>query len=220
MVEDIIKAILSPISILGQKFLEHIPNLIAAAVVLIIGYIISLFIGLVVRQLLERTKLDKVLVFHTKIFKAFGDFQLSHLAGLLVKWWVFVLFLPPAAELIKLNTLAQLLISLALWIPNLIAAVLIGLVGLVGAEYVNQKIISSKVRSAAAVGSTAKVLIVVFTLLISLQQIGISIDLAQNSFLIILSGIVFAVALAIGIGFGLGLKDEAKSIIKNVRKKL
>ena len=48
---------------------------------------------------------------------------------------------------------------------------------------------------------------------------GMFFGIAETTFLIVVTGVVFALALALGIGFGLGLKNEAASMVKGFRKK-
>ncbi|MCH8049621.1 hypothetical protein IH979_02825 [Patescibacteria group bacterium] len=122
--------------------------------------------------------------------KAIGKFQLSGFLGLLIKWYVFVLFLTPSAALVKLPALSSFLLSAALWIPNLIAAVLVALVGLIAADYVALKVRETKIKSSGIVASVAKIVIIVFTLIIALGQISIDVSVAENSFLVILAGIL------------------------------
>jgi len=216
--EGITKGIASSLSELGNRFVEYFPSVVGAIIILIIGYIIGVIAGLAVRKFLERIKADDWLVKKTKISKTFGDFKVSYLFATLTKWWIVVLFLPAAAEIVALETFANLLVSLALWIPNLIAAILVALIGFTMASYTEAQIVSTKIKSAKSVGNATSILIIVFTVLIALRQLNIGVNLAETSFLIILSGIVFAVALALGIGFGYGLRDEAKKIVKDFLK--
>ena len=106
--------------------------------------------------------------------------------------------------------------SAALWIPSLIAAVIVALVGLIAADYVAAKVTEVKAKSSGIIANTLKLVIVVFTLIIALSQLGVDVSIAENTVLIIIAGIM----LALGIGFGLAFKDEAKAIIKDVKKKL
>ena len=65
------------------------------------------------------------------------------------------------------------------------------------------------------IGSIAKVVVVVFTLVIALGQLGIDLSIAESSILIVLAGIMLALA----IGFGLALKEEVKPVVKKIIKK-
>ena len=131
-----------------------------------------------------------------------------------------MLFLPPAASIVKLMPLAYFLLELARWIPQVILAVVVAILGVMTADYVGFKIKETKARAADLLGSIAKVLVIVFTALIVLDQVGVRVTIAQTSFLVVLSGLMLGVALMLGIGFGLAFKEEAKTIIREVKRKL
>ena len=210
------QALVNPLINLWNSFVKVIPGLVGALIVLIIGYLVGLLVGFVVTKILHKAKMDKWVVEKTTIEKAVGKFQLSHFLGLIVKWYIFVLFLTPAASLIRLNSLSDFLTQTALWIPNLIAAILVAIIGLLAGDYVYSKIHEVKAKSSGAIAMVVKAIIVIFTLVIALSQLGIDVSIAESSFLIVLSGIMLALA----IGFGLALKDELKPIVKSIKKKL
>ncbi|MBD3361848.1 hypothetical protein GF358_03590 [Candidatus Woesearchaeota archaeon] len=212
--------IIDPLLRIWDGIISTVPGLIAAIVILIVGYLIAWVIEYILEKALEKIELDKWVLQKTHMQKIIGSFRLSHFLAVISKWYVFILFLPPAAQLIKLPALSAFLLSVALWIPNVILAVIIGLIGLMAAHYTEWKIIETKAKTAKIIGYLAKIVIVIFTLLIVLDQIGVKIAIAQTSFLIILSGIMLAVALMLGIGFGTAFKEEAKKIIKDVKKKV
>jgi small-conductance mechanosensitive channel len=210
------QALLNPLMGLWNSFVTALPGFIGALIVLIVGYIIAWAIGFVVTRALHQAKLDKFAVEKTTLDKVVGKFELSHLIGLIVKWYVFVLFLTPAAYLINLAALSEFLVKASLWIPNLIAAVLIALVGLVAADYVSAKVHEVKAKASSTIAAVVRVIVIIFTLIIALSQLGIDVSIAENSFLIILAGIMLALA----IGFGLALKDEVKPLIKKIKGQL
>jgi len=214
--EETGEALVNPLVNLWNSFVNIIPGLIGALVVLTIGYLVGWVVGHVVKKILQKAKVDELIIEKTMLDKAIGKFQLSGFLGLLIKWYVFVLFLTPSAALVKLPALSAFLLSAALWIPNLIAAVLVALIGLIAADYVSLKVKETKIKSSGIVASVAKIVIIVFTLIIALGQISIDVSVAENSFLVILSGIM----LALGLGFGLALKDELKPVVKKMVGKL
>ena len=216
IIEKTGQALVDPLINLWNSFVDVIPGLVGAIIVLIIGYIIGWAIGHLVSKVLHKLKLDKIVMKDATLEKMAGGFELSNFLGLIIKWYVFVLFLTPAAAIVNLKALSEFLIGAAFWIPSLIAAILLALVGLLVADYVYAKVHSVKAKSSAIIATILKVVIIIFTLIIALSQLGIDVSIAESSFLIILAGIMLAIA----IGFGLGLKDEAKSAIKNIKKKL
>ena len=106
-----------------------------------------------------------------------------------------------------------------MWIPNLIVAVIFALIGVVAAEYVANQIRYIKGKGTDTIAGFARVIILVFVAVIALQQIGINVELAGQTLLIIVAGVMFGLALAFGIGFGLALKEEAKGWIKKGKKR-
>jgi len=201
---------------LWNSFIIVLPGIIAAIVVLIVGYILGVFLGYVVRKSLVKVNIFAKLSKKTSFSKLEGKFDFPRFLGLIVKWYVIILFLSPAAGLIKLEGISTLLNNLAMWIPNLIVAIVIGVAGFIAAEYIELKIKEIRAKSGHVIGPIAKIIVLIFTAIIALKQIGIDIGVAENSFMIILGGIMLALA----IGFGLALKDEAKLIIKDLKKRI
>jgi len=212
-------SIVQPVQNIWDGLVNVIPGVISAVLVLIIGYILGAVLGGVVKKALIKCNCDRWLLHKIKLKSWIGDFKVTDFIGLITKWYVFVLFFPSAADLIQLTSLAELLTGLAVWIPNIILAIIIAFAGLCGAEYVSASIKGTKAKGAKIMGDLAKGLIIIFVALIVLEQVGVQIGVARNSFLIILSGLVFAAALAFGLGFGLAMKDEAKKTISKVKRK-
>ncbi len=217
---NIIQTITSPIQSLWQRLLYSLPGILAMVLILIIGYIIAVVLGIIVEKLLHKLNADKWLLEKTSMSKLIGKFKLSRFLGLITKWYVFVMFLPAAANAVQLSTWASFLNDLAKWIPNVIVGVIIALVGILAADYVSTKITELKAKGAGAIALATKTIIIIFAALMALRQVGVDVRIAESTFLIVLSGIMLALALMFGIGFGLAMKEEAKSTIKKVKKKL
>ena len=60
--------------------------------------------------------------------------------------------------------------------------------------------IRDRIRDADLLGRLARYAIVVFVVLIALDQVNVGGDIIRQSFLILLAGLVFALALAFGLG--------------------
>ncbi|SFE17304.1 mechanosensitive ion channel family protein [Paracidovorax konjaci] len=124
-----------------------------------------------------------------------------------------------AALLIAFNGLGlsyvTALLSRVLWfIPNLFIALLILALGTYFARFVGDMVSAYCRRAGMAdtvlLGKAAQYAIVLFSVLIALDQLRIGGDIVRQSFLIVLGGIVFALALA----FGLGGRDRAAECIE------
>lgn len=220
MLEEIGSSVISPLFSIYQGFINILPGLIGAIIVLLVGYVIAGLVSTILLKVLQRAKLDKWLIEKTHMKKIAGDFKLSKFIALITKWYVFILFLPPAASLVKLDTLATLLNAAALWVPQIILAIIVAFIGFLVAEYVGAMIIETKTRGSRIIADIAKFVILVIFALVVLEQIGIKITLVQNAVLVVLAGVVIAFSLGFGLAFGLGGRDEAKLMIGEIKKKI
>lgn len=197
-----------------------LPGLVAAILLLSFGYFLGLLLGTGLKKLLEMTKVCEVLIRRAKITHFMGETQLTGFFGTIVKWYIFILFLSPSADMLQLRSLAFFLENLALWMPNFIVAIVMALFGLLMAEYAAVHIRAVRAKGTAALAHAARVVILIFTALLALQQIGVNVSFASNVVLIVVGGVMLGLALAVGIGFGLALKGEARSIVRQLRRKL
>ncbi len=195
-----------------------LPGLFAAILVLVFGYLVAWVIYYLLEKLFAYVQLDNYLVKKTNLDKRVGNLQVSHILAVISKWYVFVLFLVPAAGLVKLDTFAELLVRLSLWIPKLIAAVLVAIIGLVAIDYIISRVMESKAKGAVIIAKGLQIILYIFTLLLVLEQFGITISLSDDSFMIVLAGIMLAIAIAFGIGFGNALKTPADKMLKELNK--
>jgi hypothetical protein len=146
--------------------------------------------------------------------------SLSHLLGGMTKWYLFALFLVPAVSVVKLDVFAVLLTQIALWIPKLLLAIIVVLVGIIVADIAAEKLShAKKIGWVRSLTPPIKFLIIIFFLDVALRQVGIVFTLASSTFLILLSGITLAIALAVGISFGYALRPEVEKAIKDLKKK-
>ena len=206
----------------GPLFID--PNIIVgfiiAILILIVGYFIGAFVGFVVKKAVEKTKLEKWLE-KTGRIDALGGLEPPALIGALTKWWVFSLALFIAADYIELKTVSGFLQSVAMWIPHLLAGILILIAGLIIADFAADSMAKAKkLKGVKLISPLIRILVIIYFLTIALEVIGIRVVLAQTTLLIVISGIVLALALAIGIGFGFGFRRQAEKILTNLEKKL
>ena len=211
------QALLDPLTQLWNKLVEIIPGILAAAVVIVVGYIIAAAFGLIFHRFLEAAKIDA----HLKkagLAHSIGFLNISNLGGALLKWYIFALFLVQAAGFMRLGILSDQLGKLAAWLPSLFAAVIIILVGLVLSDMVADRMLHAKRKGVRVFSSIVRWFAIVFVVLIAIEKIGIDVSLATNTVLLLIAGAALGIALAFGIGFGFAMKDEAKTVLKHLKK--
>lgn len=208
-----------PVATLLNSLVEALPGIVGGIVVLFVGYVVALFVATVVRKGLRRLRFNKWVVQKTGLKEVAGDIRATELTCLLVKWSVFALFFAPAANLFALDPLTGLLSSLAAYIPKAIVALLFVLFGLIMAEYVAQVIMHTRVKGVKLFADAAKVLVLLVTAIIALQQLELEVGVLADSFVTILQGVVFGLSLAFGLSFGMGGKQEAARLIKKAKRR-
>jgi hypothetical protein len=219
--QDIGVAILDALKDLLYQVLGFLPELIAALVVLIIGIIIAKAISRLVRQIVRAIKVDKYIKkinIIAKIEESGTIVDFSAILAWLVKWFLYIVLLIAVSEILQLGQFTMFLSDIAIYLPNVIIAVLILVVGLVLGEFIDNLIVSilksAKAKLGALVGAVAKWSIFVFAVLAALIQLGVATALIQTLF----TAIVVTIALSAGLAFGLGGRESAKDFIEKMRK--
>jgi len=114
-----------------------------------------------------------------------------------------------------LSYIADLLGRIVWFVPNVFVALLVLAFGSYFARFVGDAVSSYfrgiQMQDAALFGKVAQYAVMAFVILIALDQIKVGGDIVRESFLVILAGVVFALALA----FGLAGKDWAKAQIEH-----
>lgn len=141
-----------PLNHFLNKFMEYLPQLIGAGILLIIAWVIASLLRLVVTRAMGAGKLDERLGSKVVGPDEKKDVPLTKALGEVLYWLVFLMFLPAVLGALNLGGLLQpvqvMLDKLLSFLPNIVAAGVIGLVGWFVARIVRQ-ILSSLL---AAVG--------------------------------------------------------------------
>lgn len=211
---------LNPLISLWNSIVLMLPGLIAGIIIAVVGYLVAYIIGHAIKLILAKTGLDKKIE-QAKVSKAIGYIKVSSLLGELTKWYIFIIFLQQAVDVLDLGTLSDVLSRFVLWMPNLIVALVITSFGLLLAQLVKVKLEEhAKTALAKTASNILMIVIAVITIIIALDQIGIEVSLLENLVLVVVGALAVGIALAVGLSFGLGNKKEANEMLRNIRKQL
>lgn len=215
---DASEALTNPLVNLWVSFVDILPNLIASIIILIIGYVVAYIFGHAVKVLLFKLGLDSYIE-KARLSKALGKIRLSALLGEITKWYIFIVFLQSAIDLVNLGTLSILLQELVMWLPNVIAAALVIVFGLYFAHFVTLKIREhTDIKGGKTVTGILNVVITFIVIVIALEQIGVNVSIVSNTFLILLGGLALGAAIAIGLSFGLGTQKDSGKALEKAKK--
>jgi len=206
-----------------HTFLSAIPRIIGFAVVLVVGWIISSLLARGVEALLHAVRFNDL-----ARRSGFADFvqkmgvkdDSSGVIAGIAKWFVRLITLVVAFDTLGLPAISGVLQQLLLWLPNLVVALVVLVLGGLAANALAQLV---RGATAGAGFSNPEILATVtkaavwsFAIVAALTQLGIATTLINT----IVIGLVGALSLATGLAFGLGGRDRAAQLLDTVGRKV
>ncbi len=199
-----------------QQLAEYLPRLIGAILILIIGWIIAKICRSISIRILKLIRFN-VVTEKAKVdqFLADGGIKKStiEIIGALFYWLIMLIVLLTAFNSLGLSAASTLFNQVFLFIPNVIVAILVLILGLFLANFISQVMVTYlkniEIESAEMIGRLTNYAIIVFVVSISLTQLNIGEELISNAFLIVFGALCLAMALA----FGIGGKEWAAGVI-------
>jgi len=135
-----------------------------------------------------------------------------------VKWFFIIVFLMAATDILGLVQVTEFLRTVVSYLPNVIVAALVLLIGVLVARFleglVRGSVKAAELASANFLGSLTKWAVLIFSLLVALNQLRVADEIVR----IIVIGVVAAGAIALGLSFGLGGKSHAEDFIGKMRQ--
>lgn len=187
--------------------ITFIPNLINGMIILLVGVTVARAIRFLLRFTLDRLRFDSFAE-RTGITGALRGVgiktPLSHIVGQIVFALLLLSFLITATRLMGLEAVARLLEQLLLFLPQLIAAAIIFVLGGMAAQFVNSVVssalASSGITNAGRVGRFAQYLITIFVIILALGQLGVDTAMLVTALTITIAAFGLALGLALGLG--------------------
>lgn len=199
---------------------NYVPEVIGALVVILIGVLVAWAVKTVIVKALRYVKVKPYTdaIGLNKVFKTKED--LVELLGDLAKWVIIIVFLVPALNILGLADVNDLVKSVVAYLPQVIVAVVILMVGAVLADLASRAVEATAqtigAHTAAIVADVTRWAVMVFAILIALDQLGIASGIINT----LVTGFVALIAIAGGLAFGLGGQDAAKGVIERIKKNL
>ena len=205
---------------------QFLVNILLVIIILIIGWVIAKVIKTVITKGLRAIKLDELsdrIELETLLEKGGIGYSLSELIGLICYWLAILVTFMVAINAVGLTIAADLLNKIVLYIPNVVAAVFILILGMFAATILKNLVVTAANNAGLSqgklLGKAAEIIVIAFAIFVGLEQLKIGIQVTQLTISIILGSIGFGLALA----FGLGCKDIAgkftSDFIEKMKKK-
>lgn len=194
------KAISEPATMMLSQLVNAIPKILAAAIVLIVFYIVGKYVTQILRQLLFNVKADE-LPMRMGMGEVFGNRSLSKLAADAGFFFIMFFGLITAMERLEFTQLSGMLSN----ILDMSGSIFFGLVLLAAGNFIANLAYNALEPSDSFLASIARMAILGLFLAISLSSMGVADQIINLAFGLILG----AVAVAIALSYGLGGREAA-----------
>ncbi len=213
---------LSPTKELISNFWLVISKLLEAVVFFIIGWIIAKVLKLLIAKLLKIIKVDYLVEesgLKEVLLRGHVTKEPSELIADIIYWLMIIVFLSIALGLVGISIPQNVIETLLSFIPRIIVGLIIFIfslfVGNIFEGVINTTVANAGLEKPYILGRISRIAVIIFGIVLTLQEIGIGAGFVTTSFDIVLASISFAFALA----FGLGAKDFIKEWIESNFKK-
>lgn len=193
-----------------------LPQIVLAVLLFVVGWLIASIVQQGIREIVRVIKLDTLLS-HTGLDETLerAGFKLDSglFFGSLFKWFIVILFLQLALGVVHLTQVNDFLSRVIAYIPNVIVAGFVIIIGALLANFVGRVVEGSTkaagLHGAHTAGTVAKWAIWIFVILAAITQL----QLFNQIILPLVYGVIVMLALAGGLAFGLGGKEAASKLL-------
>lgn len=205
-----------------HRVASQLPALAAALLLLLVGMFAARALRTLAERVLDRARLDeytaKVGINEVLARLGLGKSPAFALA-FLIYWFVLFAFIVSAANAVSMTVVSELLERFALFLPSLIASLLILFGGLLFARFLSEIVenaaAANGVRGGSFLARACSGIVILFAGMTALEQLGLRLSLITAALQIVLA----SAGLAAAIAFGLGGKDAAAELLRDVLKK-
>ena len=214
--------IVSSLNAFWQQVASFVPTLIAAILLLLIGWLISRLVRGAVRRVLEISQF-KILVQNSGVedLLRHGGMNVT-LTGIIAElsfWFVMLVVIVTVSNSFNLQVVADLFNRIVLYLPNVLVAILVLIFGALLGRFINRLLFAwlnnLGIENALIISTGTQYGLYVLTLFLALQQLNIGTQLLTAAFVILFGSICLALALA----FGLGGREWAAGVIARATAK-
>lgn len=217
-------AIVTSLTNLWAQFISFLPSVIAALIVFFIGWAIAVAVGRLIEKVLVILRVNQAFEnlkgLRQAVEQAGLRLNIALLVGEIFKWFLIIVTLLAATDILGLQDVSSFLTAVLLYIPNVAVAALILVISVVLANFVYRTVLASVqaagFTSGGAVAAISKWSIIVFALFAALLQLKVATQLIQT----LLTALFAMVAIAGGLAFGLGGKDLAAKWLRKAEDDL
>ena len=210
------KKLLEAFAGLDNSIASTIPKVCDGILLIILGLLVAKLLEVALRAMLIRARFDSLIekAGVARALKGIGIRQQSSLFfPKLAYFLVIILLARTASDASGLVAISSAIGDFFSYIPNLVAAVLLLILGTTVGQFVGQMVTQaaegSGIDSASALGKLVSALIVFIVAMMAMSQLKIETEMVR----IVTSFVLGAAAMALGLSFGLGTWGIVRNIV-------
>ena len=222
-IDNIPSVILGAFTAFWETVLGFLPNVIATVLLAVLGLILAKVSKIAVDRLLSLFKFDS-LVEKTGLesYIAASDYniRISNVISGTIYWLIILMTVTSIADLLHLEVISDLFERIVLYLPNIILAMVILIVGTIFSRIVNRYVFNNlkgfDMDLALTLAVVSEVVVQIFVWFLALEQLHVNTTLL----LIVLSAVFGSMALACALAFGIAGQEVAREMINRARSKI
>ena len=198
-------------------FFAAIPKIIGFAIILIVGWFLATLVARAVGHILRAIHFNNLArrAGISDFVQRMGlETDASGFVAEVVKWFIRLIALVVAFDALGLPAVSDVLRQLLLWLPNLVVAIVVLVIGGLAANALASVVRASTSEAGFSnpdmLAKVAKVAVWAFAIVVAVNQLGIAQTLVNTLFM----AVVGAAALALGLAFGLGGRETAGEVVR------
>jgi hypothetical protein len=194
---------------------DYVPRFVAALLLIFAGYLVARVLERWTERLLRKIRFNRILEaggVMDAVERSGSHLNPTRVAGNLVFWTVMFAVLIVTANAAGFESLATVFSELVGYVPSVVAAIAIIIVGILLGALVGGLIMVSagSLRGGPTLARVGRGGVILLAIFMALQELGVATEIVTTAFAILFG----AVALALALAFGLGSRDLAGEITR------
>jgi hypothetical protein len=215
MWEQIQQIFRQALSQIADNVANFLPGALVAALLILLTFAVATFARMLVVRMLASFEFDRrASQWGVPVGAGSGSATASVAAGRIVYWTIVILGLLTSLTALDATMPTRFAYSVFDYIPDILAALMILLVGVIAARFLERSVligaVNMQLQSSRLLSLIVKWLVLILTIAMALDHLAIGRSILLLAFGILFGGIVFAGALAIG----LGAKDVVRRMLE------
>ncbi len=199
----------------SSQILDVLPSVLFAIAILLAGYLVARLVERWTDALLKRLNFNKMAEaggLSEAMERSGTRLDPIHAVGKMLFWLMMLVVILLASRALGLESINSMFGTMLSYIPTLIAAIVIVILGMIVGEFVRALVLASagRVEGVPTLAKVAKAAVVMIAIFMALTQLGVAGELVTAAFTLI----VGAIALAAGLAFGLGNQTLAGEVTR------